>query len=65
MFGKEITLLDSLVNTLEMLVCHLYGWKENDADVRYCMYCKSGGKISSDILPPCNDALNLHISRAN
>ena len=40
MFGKEITLLDSLVNTLEMLVCHLYGWKENDVDVRYCMYCK-------------------------
>ena len=25
MFGKEITLPDSLVNTLEMFVCHMYG----------------------------------------
>ena len=29
------------------------------------MYFKSGGKISCDALPPCNDALKLHISRAN
>ena len=66
MFGREITLHDSLVNTLEMFVGHTYGWKENDVDnIRYHMYCKSGGKISCDALPPCNDALKLHISRAN
>ena len=36
MFGKEITLADSQVNKLEMFVCHMYGWKENDVDnVRY------------------------------
>ena len=29
------------------------------------MYWKSGGKISCDALPPCNDALKLHISRGN
>ena len=28
-FGKEITLPDSLVNTLGMFVCYMYGWKEN------------------------------------
>ena len=32
MFGKEITLPDSLVNTLEMFLCHMYGWKLNHAD---------------------------------
>ena len=38
MFGKEITLADSLVSKLEMFVCHMYGWKENDVDnVRYHM----------------------------
>ena len=36
MFGKEITLADSLVSKLEMFVCHMYGWKENGVDnVRY------------------------------
>ena len=55
MFGKEITLPDSLVNTLENFVCHMYGRKENDVDnVRYRMYCKSGRKISCDGLPPCS-----------
>ena len=32
MFGKEIPLPDSLVNTLEIFVYHMYGWKENDVD---------------------------------
>ena len=55
MFGKEITLADSLVNKLEMSVCHMYGWKENNGDnVRYHMYCKSSGKFSYDTLPSSN-----------
>ena len=29
MFGKEITQPDSLANTLEIFVCHMYDWKEN------------------------------------
>ena len=66
MFDKEITLPDAMVNTLEVFVCHIYGWKGNDVDnVRCRMYFKSGGKISCDALPPCNDALKLHSSRAN
>ena len=66
MFGKEITLPDLLVKTLKMFVCHMYGWKENNiVNVRYRMYCKSGGKISCGALHSCNDALKLHISRAN
>ena len=64
MFGKEITLADSLVNKLEMFVCYMYDWKENNVDnVRYRIYCKSGGKVSCDTLTSSNDA--LHISRAN
>ena len=64
MFGKEITLADSQVSKLEMFVCHMYGWKENDVDnVRYHMYCKGGGKVSRDTLLPTNDV--LHISRAD
>ena len=64
MFGKEITLADSLVNKLEMFVCHMYGWKEKALIMLgYCMYCKSGGKVSCDTLPPTNNV--LHISRAN
>ena len=55
MFGKEITLADSLVNKLEMSVCHMYGWKENNSDnVTYHMYCKSIGKFSYDTLPSSN-----------
>ena len=66
MFGKEITLPDLLVKTLKMFVCHMYGWKENNiVNVRYRMYCKSGGKISCGVLTSCNDALKLHASRAN
>ena len=42
----------------------MYGWKENDVDnVRYHMYCKSGGEVSCGTLLPTNDA--LHISVAN
>ena len=64
MFGKEITLADSLVSKLEMFVCHMYGWKENGVDnVRYHMYCKSGGKVSCDTLLPTNDV--VHISSAD
>ena len=29
------------------------------------MYCQSAGKIACDHLPPCSDALYLHIMRAN
>ena len=59
MSGKEITLPHSLVDTIEMFVCHMYGWKENDVDnVRYRMHCKSSGKISC--IAPCNDALTTH-----
>ena len=28
MFAKEVTLPDSLFNTLEMFLCHMYDWKK-------------------------------------
>ena len=60
MFGKEIKLPHSLVDTIEMFVCHMYGWKENDFDnVTYRMHCKSSGKISC--IASCNDALTTHL----
>ena len=31
----------------------------------YRMYCQSAGKIACDHLPPCSDAFDLHIMRAN
>ena len=37
MFGKEITIADSLVSKLEMFVCHIYGTVRYYSTVRY--YC--------------------------
>ena len=67
LLGKEIQLTESLVATLEKFVCHMYGWKGHESlnEIRYCMYCQSGGKISCEQLPPCNDVLELHMMRAN
>ena len=66
-FGIGTDIDDSLVQLLNRFVCHMYSWKDNDSvnDVRYRMYCQSGGKISCEKLPPCEDVLQLHILRAN
>ena len=45
----------------------MYGWKGYDSvdEIRYRMYCQSGGKISCEHLPPCAEVLELHAMRAN
>ena len=66
-FGTETNIDDFLMGMLIKYVCHMYSWEGNDLvnDVRYRMYCQSGGKISCEKLPPCEDVLRLHIRRAN
>ena len=55
------------LQTIRSFVCHIYGCKGNNSvdELRYRMYCQSAGKIACDHLPPCSDALDLHIMRAN
>ena len=65
--GRTVNIDDKITDELKRFVCHLYGWKETKSlqDVRYKMYCQSGGKLSCEKLPPCDDVLELHIKRAN
>ena len=45
----------------------MYGCKGDVSfeKLRYKLYCKNAGKIPCDQLPPCTDALELHLMRAN
>ena len=45
----------------------MYGCKGNNSidKLRYRMYCQNAGKIACDHLPPCSDALDLHLMGAN
>jgi hypothetical protein len=65
--GKNIHITESLFEIIQSFVCHMYGSKGNDSndEVRYRMYCRSGGKVSCEQLPPCYDVLQLHTKRAN
>ena len=55
------------LQTIRSFVCHMYECKGNHLvdELRYRMYCQSAGKIACDHLPPCSDAFDLHIMRAN
>ena len=65
--GTRTNIDESLIDLLIKYVCHMYSWEGSNSvnDVRYGMYCKSGGKISCEKIPPCEDVLRLHIRRAN
>ena len=53
-------------NTVEALVCHLYGKKTQDVDLlRYELYCAKGGKVEPEGLPLCRSSLRPHVLRAN
>ena len=45
----------------------MYGCKRNNSvdELRYRMYRQGAGKLACDHLPPCSDALDLQIMRAN
>ena len=47
-------------------MCRLYGQKQSTAnELRYKMYCSKNGKVKSEQLPPCHNALKQHILRCN
>lgn len=52
---------------IKSFVCHMYGYKGDFSvdELRYKLYCKNAGKIACDQLPPCTDALELHLMKAN
>ena len=45
----------------------MYGCKGGVSvdELRYKFYCKNAGKIACDQSPPCTDALEPHLMRAN
>ena len=67
LLGKEIPLQEELVVQIKRFLCHMYGLKGIHClpEIRYKMYCQSGGKIACEKLPSCDDVLELHIMRAN
>ncbi|KAG1668544.1 hypothetical protein GQR58_017833 [Nymphon striatum] len=57
---------NNLVNELQKFVCRLYGQKQSTVnELRYKMYCSKNGKVKSEQLPPCHNALKQHILRCN
>ena len=65
--GENTDISQTTLQTIKSFVCHMYGWKGFDSvdEIRYRMYCQSGGKIACQQLPPCTDVLELHVMRAN
>ena len=63
--GREFAPSAELRNGLYRFVCHLYGFEEcSDVNaVRYQVFIS--GKYDEELLPPNQDSLNQHISRAN
>ena len=63
--GTEITPAADLTKQLHDFVCHLYGF-EGHSDinrVRFEMF--KSGKFDEELLPPNEDSLDQHISRAH
>ena len=66
MLGKSWELDDELAADLKKFVCRLYGHKLSSVnELRYKMYCSKNGKIESEMLPPCQNALKQHMLHAN
>lgn len=66
--GKQWTVTPALFSKLEAFVCQLYSAKTTTTDVnelRYCIFASKKGQIEPHQLPPCGNALQKHICRAN
>ena len=62
--GQSYTVSEELLEKCEMYVCSLYGKSRADVnDVHFALFCQKGSKLSQ--LPPTEDALSKHTSRAN
>ena len=58
--GQSWELDDELAADLEKFVCRLYGHKLSSV-----MYCSKNGKIESEMLSPCQNALKQHMLSSN
>ena len=64
--GNSWNVSPELIQRIEKYVCKMYGKDGDDINkIRYKMYCSSGGKIESELLPPCRDVLKQHVLRVN
>ena len=62
--GDTFNVSDDLFTVRETFVCQLYGSKTNSInDCRYELFSVKGAQ--SDNLPPTQDALQMHVQRAN
>ena len=71
-YAHAFTQLGNLTEIVDLqkiksFVYHMYGCKGDVSvdELRYKLYCKHAGKIACDQLPPCTDALELDLMRAN
>jgi len=55
------------MKTIESLfIFCMYGGKIDDVDeMRYHLFCQSGGKMGCEYVPPCRYVLVLHTKRVN
>ena len=64
--GSHWQFPEDFIPKIETFVCKMYGKASSEVnEARYKMYCASNGSIDSETLPPCSDALKLHVQRAN
>ena len=62
--GGTFNVSDDLITVCETFVCQLYGSKTNSInDCRYELFSVKGAQ--GDNLPPTQDALQMHVQRAN
>ncbi|KAG0727608.1 hypothetical protein GWK47_034280 [Chionoecetes opilio] len=66
--GKEWQLTDEILKVLEEFTCRLYVSQSEICDVnemRYELFRVKDGNVDSGQLPPCQNCLHLHATRAN
>ena len=69
--GSDWEISSSTMEILQSFVCHMYGKKDalqseiSLDDLRYDIYCRKGGKVSSETLPPCVNVFEQHVKRVN
>ena len=63
--GESFDISPDLYNECRRFVCQLYGSEENYtmSELRYMLFCSKNAQSSQ--LPPSEDALRLHVQRAN
>lgn len=66
--GRAWAVSDELFKKLEEITCRMYVPSTHITDVsllRYQLFCTRRGEVESSQLPPCQDCLFMHVTRAN